>query len=369
MKICFFIDDITKDGGTERCTAVLSSLLAEKVTMKVKIVSINASRKNVKYAISSKVELKIFNEEKIENPLLRRVKTYSCLKKEIKEGRHDVIIVVDTYKSLCFLPFVSLLKRTETKLVSWEHFNFDFGQRYSARWWGRNIAAKISDRIVVLSQADLKDWKKEVKHPEKVKAIYNFPCFVPEKPRFNPDCKTVLAIGRLEEQKGFDYLIDIWKKIEDSNFFDDWKLKIVGSGSLEADLHKKCEELGIRHIEWTGFTQEIESCYRNASLYALTSRCEGFGLVLVEAKSFGIPIVSFDIKNGPNEIVQHNTNGFLIPAFDIDEFALKLGELMKNKTLREKFTKASQSNMDTFSRDKIVKQWIDLLNELVIIEK
>lgn len=69
MKICFFIDDITKDGGTERCTTVLSSLLAQRESMEVKIVSINASRKNVQYAISSKIKLKVFNE-KIENPIL-----------------------------------------------------------------------------------------------------------------------------------------------------------------------------------------------------------------------------------------------------------------------------------------------------------
>lgn len=267
------------------------------------------------------------------------------------------------------MPFVSLLEKTGTKLVSWEHFNFDFGQKYSHRWWGRKIAAKISDRVVVLSQADLEDWKKMIKQPRKIKVIYNFSCFVPKEPRFNPECKTVLAIGRLEEQKGFDYLIDIWKKIEDTNLFDDWKLKIVGSGSLATVLQRKCEDLGIRHIEWTGFTQEIESCYCNASIYALTSRFEGFALVLLEAKSFGLPIVSFDIKNGPNEIVQQNRNGFLIPAFDLDEFALKLGELMKNEMLREKFTMAAQNNMEIFSRDEIVKQWMNLLNDLLVENK
>lgn len=197
MKVAFFIDDITKDGGTERCTAVLSNLLAGR-GFDVSILSINASKNRSKYEIDSNVNVKTFNLQKIENAVSRRMKTFKYLGHEIIGG-YDVIVVVDTYKSLCFVPFVPLLKMTKTKLISWEHFNYNFGDKHSPRWWGRKVAAKISDAVVVLSKADYDVWKAAVKHKERLKQIYNFPCFDLEKPRFDVECKTVLAVGRLEE--------------------------------------------------------------------------------------------------------------------------------------------------------------------------
>lgn len=362
MKVAFFIDDITKDGGTERCTAVLSNLLAGR-GFDVSNLSINASKNRSKYEIDSNVNVKTFNLQKIENAVSRRMKTFKYLGHEIIGG-YDVIVVVDTYKSLCFVPFVPLLKMTKTKLISWEHFNYNFGDKHSPRWWGRKVAAKISDAVVVLSKADYDVWKAAVKHKERLKQIYNFPCFDLEKPRFDVECKTVLAVGRLEEQKGFDYLLDIWKFIENDKDLNEWKLQVVGSGSLEQQLRDKENNLGLKRVKWLPFTEHIEECYKNASIYVMSSRFEGFALVLLEAKAFGLPIVSFDIKNGPNEIVQNGVNGYIVPPFDISMFAESLKVLMKDDKLRAHFTEDSQRNMYQFSKDKIVANWIQLLEEL-----
>lgn len=363
MKVAFFIDDLTKDGGTERCTVVLSNLL-DKIGISVSILSINASRKKSKYEISAGVNVKTFNSQKIENALDRRIKTFKCLKEEIKGSMYDVIIIVDTYKSLCFVPLIPLLRKTKTKLISWEHFNHEFGEKYSPRWWGRRVAARISDAVVVLSKADYEAWKVDIKHPERLKQIYNFPCFDLESPKFDADCKTVLAVGRLEEQKGFDYLLDVWKLVEIDEELTEWKLQIVGSGSLEQKLHEKEKILGLDRVQWLPFTEHIEENYKKASIYVMTSRFEGFALVLLEAKAFGLPIVSFDIKNGPNEIVQNGVDGYIVSPFDLNTLAEKLKLLMKNDKMREQFTEHSQCNMDQFSKDKIVGKWIQLLEEI-----
>lgn len=185
-----------------------------------------------------------------------------------------------------------------------------------------------------------------------------------EKPRFDVECKTVLAVGRLEEQKGFDYLLDIWKLIENDKDFNEWKLQVVGSGSLKQQLRDKENNLGLKRVKWLPFTEHIEECYKNASIYVMSSRFEGFALVLLEAKAFGLPIVSFDIKNGPNEIVQNGVNGYIVPPFDISMFAESLKVLMKDDKLRAHFTEDSQRSMYQFSKDKIVANWIQLLEEL-----
>ena len=260
MKVAFFIDDITKDEGTERCTTVLSNLL-NCSGLDVSILSINASKKRSKYEISPNVIVKMFNSQKIENAVSRRMRTFKYLGYEILRG-YDVIIVVDTYKSLCFIPFIPLLKKKKTKLISREHFNYNFGEKHSPRWWGRRVAARISDAIVVLSKADYEVWKADFKLQDRLKQIYNFPCFVLERPIFDADCKTVLAVGRLEEQKGFDYLIDIWKLIEIDEELNDWKLQIVGSGSLEQKLHEKEKTLGLNRVQWLQFTEHIEEIYK-----------------------------------------------------------------------------------------------------------
>lgn len=363
MKVAFFIDDITKDGGTERCTAVLSNLLAGR-GFDVSILSINASKKRSKYEINSSVTVKVFNSQKIENVISRRIKTFKCLGHEIMGGGYDAFVVVDTYKSLCFLPLMPLLKKKNTKLISWEHFNYNFGGKYSPRWWGRRVAARISDVVVVLSKADYEAWKADVKHTECLKQIYNFPCFDLESPKFDADCRTVLAVGRLEEQKGFDYLLDIWKLVESDEELTNWKLQIVGSGSLEQKLHEKEKTLGLDRVQWLPFTEHIEENYKNASIYVMTSRFEGFALVLLEAKAFGLPIVSFDIRNGPNKIVSNGVDGYIVPPFDISMFAEKLKVLIKDDKLRAHFTEDSQRNMYQFSKNKIVANWVQLLEEL-----
>ncbi|MGN1124799.1 MAG: glycosyltransferase family 4 protein [Candidatus Gastranaerophilaceae bacterium] len=364
MKVAFFIDDFTKDGGTEKCTAVLANLLAER-GIDITIMSVNASNNKIKFNLSSGIKVINFNKNKIINAVRRRIKTYKCLKKQIKYGAFDIIVVVDTYKALCFIPLLFMLYKCKTRLISWEHFNFDFGKKYSPRWWGRKVAAKISDAVVVLSKADFKNWKSNFKRIRNLKVIYNFSSFDLQKPHYNANKRNILAVGRLENQKGFDYLLDVWKYVENNSDLNEWTLQIVGSGSLENDLHLKEKNLGLNRIEWYPFTTNISEFYQNAAVYVMSSRFEGFALVLLEARAFGLPIISFDIKCGPSEIIEQNINGYLIKPFSVSEFADKLMYIMRNPDVMKAFTLNSQNNMDKFSKSKIVDKWIELFNDII----
>jgi len=152
--------------------------------------------------------------------------------------------------------------------------------------------------------------------------------------------------------------------IEIQHFYPDQDLFNKIYDGKTSVLHEKEKALGLNRVQWLPFTEHIEENYKNASIYVMSSRFEGFALVLLEAKAFGLPIVSFDIKNGPNEIVQNGVKGYIVPAFDISIFAESLKVLMKDDKLRAHFTDDSQRNMYQFSKDRIVANWIQLLEEL-----
>lgn len=104
--------------------------------------------------------------------------------------------------------------------------------------------------------------------------------------------------------------------------------------------------------------------YSNYTMFVLTSYREGLPLVLLEAKANKLPIVSFDIETGPNEIVEDNVNGFLIEKYNIKEMAIRINELLKNKDLRQKFSNNAYKNINKFKQDTIINEWINLINSI-----
>lgn len=145
----------------------------------------------------------------------------------IKTNDYDAIVIVDTFKSFLFIPLVFTLRRKHTKIISWEHFNYCSDAKYTARWLARKVSAIISDVVVVLTEADYNEWKNTGCSEKKLKTIYNYSCFESHIPKYDRNKKKILAIGRLEEQKGFDYLLQIWRKIEDEQEMNDiWEKKL-----------------------------------------------------------------------------------------------------------------------------------------------
>lgn len=122
--------------------------------------------------------------------------------------------------------------------------------------------------------------------------------------------KIALNVGRYTSDKRQELLIRCWAKIKNKN---GWQLWIVGEGEEKNNLEKLIDELDLKNsVVLKPATKNIESIYRKASLFLFTSRMEGFGMVLLEAMSFGIPCISFDCPSGPRDIIKNNKNGFLI---------------------------------------------------------
>ncbi|MEV4255859.1 glycosyltransferase family 4 protein [Spirillospora sp. NPDC049652] len=171
----------------------------------------------------------------------------------------------------------------------------------------------------------------------------------------------VLAAGRLVRAKGFDMLIKAYAPLVDKH--PEWRLRIHGTGAREARLRKQIAELGVGdRIELLPRT-DIAGALERASVYALSSRYEGMPLVLLEAMSKGVAVVSFDCPAGPAEMIEDGVNGLLVPPRDLDALTAALDRLMSDRDLRDRLGDAAPAATERYHLDRIGPLWIRLLDE------
>lgn len=137
------------------------------------------------------------------------------------------------------------------------------------------------------------------------------------------------------------------------------------NGTEFNNIKQKIIEYGLeKNVILKGAIKSVYDRYKEYSIYVLPSYREGLPLVLLEAKANKLPIVSFDIETGPNEIIENEVNGFLIPKYNVKEMAIKIDKLLKDKSLREKFSLNSYKNINEFKQDTIINHWIKLIELL-----
>ena len=212
---------------------------------------------------------------------------------------------------------------------------------------------KYYDRLVVLTEEDRKDWGRK----DNIVVIPNALTFYP-KESADLSIPRVIAVGRLSAQKGFDRLIAIWAEIEP--YFPDWKLTIIGSGELQDTLERQIGLLKLKSVEICPPRAEIIREYLGSSVYVLTSRHEGFPMVLHEAMACGLPVVAYTCKCGPRDIIQDRQDGFLIEEGDENEFVKRLSQLMADSSLRQKVGNEARRNIIRFALPSVMKKWENL---------
>jgi glycosyltransferase involved in cell wall biosynthesis len=177
------------------------------------------------------------------------------------------------------------------------------------------------------------------------------------------EAELVVAAGRLATQKGFDLLLRAWAPIAERH--PGWRLRIHGSGPEKARLERDIAALGIgASVELAGRTKRLGAAMAEASLFALTSRFEGFGLVLVEAMGKGLPVVSFDCPRGPSDIVSPGEDGLLVPPEDVEAFTAALLELIEDPARRRAMAASARVKARRYDRAEIAPRWATLLAEV-----
>jgi glycosyltransferase involved in cell wall biosynthesis len=221
-----------------------------------------------------------------------------------------------------------------------------------AKFWMAKLIKELKklERFIVLTKEDQKKWTEL----SNTTVIYNP---LPFKPEVVSDCsaKQVILVGRYTHQKGIDMMIQTWKFVAEKH--PDWTLKVYGAGD-RTSYQKLVDEAGIGgSVCLEGPTPDIEAKYLESSIFVLSSRHEGFGMVLIEAMACGLPVVSFTCPCGPRDIVTEGKDGFLVDLGDVKALAEKICVLIEDEALRKEMGVNARMNIDRFDLDKIAQQW------------
>lgn len=225
------------------------------------------------------------------------------------------------------------------------------------RWKNQLIRrVKELDKLVVLTQEDLHQWTE-------LNNVVAIPNFINELPSKMSTCenKQVIALGRYTEQKGFDLLIQAWKIVEEK--YPEWKLDIYGSGNWNM-YQELADSWGVTTLQCHPEESDVDSIYANASIYVMSSRHEGLPLVLIEAQSYALPIVSFECPCGPKDIIS-KSSGILVENGNIQKLAEGIMLLIENDIQRKNMGMAARYEVQRFFVDTVMNNWLLLFNEVL----
>lgn len=354
MNICIFNGDMSRGGGTERITQVLANGLSDRREFKIFVLNLSNEKGESFYPLCKAVEFRTLSSLGIKNKIFE-------LRRFLKKEKIDILIDVDIMLGIYALPATFLQKRT--KIISWEMFNIrnDIGSKHTKMI--RKICLRRSAYYVNQTKGDMDAFINEMPVKCPITYIYN-PCEIDDTyTEYNVESKTIVTAGHFFYTKGYDLAVEVAKKVFTKH--PDWCWKFYGDGKELGNVKKKvCEYELEKNVIFCGRTSYILDELKKAALYVMTSRTEGFGLILTEAKSCNLPTLAYDIDFGPREIIDNGVSGYLVKAYDSDAMAKKICELIEDEEKRKLFSKRAKDNCGKFTATEFIGQWVKIFNQI-----
>lgn len=378
-KICYCAPAIYSAGGVERVVSVKASYFAEVYHYDVTIIVTEGKDRDCFFPLSDKVKVINLNlgfEELWKASFIKKVFLYlkkqyryrRMLKSELMRIRPDITISV-LRREINFINSIpdGSHKIGELHVNRSNYRNFTSRdsnalKRFFARFWMNDLIKHLRklDRMVVLTEDAKRDW------PElsNVKLIPDpIPFEVNQVSTLSS--KRVVSIGRYAYEKGNDLLLKAWSKVEKS--CKDWTLDIYGMGN-QTPYQELMQKYNIdeTRCHLHGSLTNVKEAYLTSAIFTLSSRFEGFGLVIIEAMACGVPVVAFDCENGPRNIITNNQDGILVKPYDVDDYAESLLRLMRDDQLRTQMGNRAYESSKRYSIEDIALQWKDLFDEVMV---
>jgi glycosyltransferase involved in cell wall biosynthesis len=370
MKLLFFIHSLSA-GGAERVTATLANYWAEK-GWNVTVITIAGKGRDF-YHLNSRIKRIALeldcNSANYFEALFKNLQRVRALRAVMQQERPNVAVAMMVTANILLAiaglgltipvigservhpPTVPLGRIWETiRRWSYSHlFGLVAQTSQSADWLYRNTSAP---RIKIIP------------NPVSYPLQSHEPRILPAKIQEEIACSSLLlAVGRLESQKGFDYLIQAFSEVGARH--PDWGLVILGEGKQRTELEHQIKSLGIgNRVRLPGAVGNVGEWYAAADLYALTSRFEGFPNTLLEALAYGVPSLAVDCETGPRDILRNEVDGLLVRENDYPALVAALDRMISNDKERANYSKRAIEARDRFSTERVASLWEQLIKKV-----
>lgn len=377
LKIAYCIPALYYPSGMERVLTLKANYFAEYFGYEIHIILTDGKGKEPYYPLHPSIhihQLDVGFDELLGQPLLRRIALYGKKQRIFKKKLNDCLCRISPDITLSLLRRdINLMHQMKDGSVKLGEIHFNksnyrdfsdnrlppFVQKGVRRYWMGQLIRRLRKlrKFIVLSHEDAAEWTEL----NNVEVIHNPLSFFPER-QADGNSKQVIAVGRLVPQKGFDLLIPAWKRVAERH--PDWTLRIYGDGMRE-ELQKQIDELGITSsclLEHS--VTNIADKYCESAIFVLSSRFEGFGMVITEAMACGVPPVSFACPCGPRDIIHDGIDGLLVENGDIAGLADKISYLIEHEEERKEMGRRARINVDRFRVERIARQWKELFESV-----
>jgi glycosyltransferase involved in cell wall biosynthesis len=360
MKLLYVTDAFAVYGGIERVLAEKMNYLSDHLGYEVVLLTVNQGEHTPSFPLHPLIKHVDLNVRMHRQYGFRGLKRYSIhrqLVAQLKDKLKQALLQINADVIVCAkLDFIGVLNEVGSSaplvvelhsLCKADHYE-GVGLLRRLHVWGYKRQVKHADAVVALTSGDAEDWRAYNKN------VFVIPNVVLLNETSNySSCteKRIVFVGRYTKQKDFDSLLRIWAIVFSRH--SDWTLDVYTDGRVEAP--------GVRDFKPVA---NIKEKYNDSSILLLTSLFEPFGLVLPEAMSCGLPVVSFDCPYGPADIITDGVDGFLIKNRDILAFADRVCQLIEDKELRLRMGQAAIKSAQRYRADVIMPKWKELFEHL-----
>lgn len=363
MNICFLLGGFQSNGGIGRVTSILVNEFSKDKKYSVSTISYKQEENlPLLYDIAEDVkQMHLYEKSTSMAKAMLTGHAVGKVRSIIIENKIDILISCGAL----FYPLgIIACKKTNAKCICWEHTNPAIKTDYRFQNMCRKFAIKFSDKMIVLTKSAYDYYLNEMKiERKKLNQIYNpVSGDVLQSVEYDINAKQIISVGRLAYPKNFSRLLDIAKEVLSRH--PGWKWDIYGTGEEYDSLRMKIKELGLQELVCLkGQINNIYEIYQKYAFLVMTSRYEGFPMSLIEAGANRLPLVSFDIQTGPNEIINNGVNGYLINHEDNADMIHKIEQLMTDDVLRMKMSQESYKIMKKFDMTEVLNEWKEIFQQ------